>query len=188
MFKANDLMAAGLALGLVLGLTLTLTSYADDQSRRMPSQMPQAYVSECASCHVAYPPGLLPAASWQRVMQGLDQHYGDDAALDASVTQELSNWLQANAGTYRRARGETPPPEDRITRSLWFTRAHDLIAPDVFQDAAIKSAANCASCHEGAQRGDFNVNLVRIPADSPATAGGPPTQRPPSVVPTAVSG
>ena len=28
------------------------------------------YAEECGSCHFAYPPGLLPASSWQQVMTG----------------------------------------------------------------------------------------------------------------------
>ena len=35
-----------------------------------------AYTQECAACHLAYPPGLLPAASWQRLMGGLGKHFG----------------------------------------------------------------------------------------------------------------
>jgi hypothetical protein len=31
---------------------------------------------ECAACHSAYPPGMLPAASWQRVMANLPRHFG----------------------------------------------------------------------------------------------------------------
>jgi hypothetical protein len=130
--------------------------------RGMPAQVPAQYLSECGSCHLAYPPGLLPAVSWQRMMQGLERHYGTDASLDPAVTAELSSWLQANAGTYKRVRGEAPP-EDRITLSRWFAHKHDEVAPDVFKRPAIKSAANCAACHEGAQQGDFNEHRVRIP-------------------------
>ena len=72
---------------------------ADDHGRRMPTQVPKAYVQECASCHMAYPPGLLPAASWQRLMGGLNQHYGSDASLDAATVQQLSSWLQTHAST-----------------------------------------------------------------------------------------
>jgi hypothetical protein len=32
------------------------------------------YKQECAACHLAYPPGLLPARSWSRIMSGLDKH------------------------------------------------------------------------------------------------------------------
>ena len=42
------------------------------------------YKEECGSCHMAYPPGLLPARSWTKVMSGLDNHFGDNAELDAA--------------------------------------------------------------------------------------------------------
>ena len=136
---------------------------ADDHGRRMPAQVPQAYVQECAACHMAYPPGLLPAASWRRLMAGLERHYGSDASIDAATVNALSGWLQAHAGTYKRVRAESPPPEDRITRSRWFARKHDEVAPAIYQRASIKSAANCMACHPGAERGDFDDDAVRIP-------------------------
>ncbi len=35
----------------------------------------KTYQQECAGCHMAYPPGMLPPASWQRIMGSLDKHY-----------------------------------------------------------------------------------------------------------------
>ena len=129
----------------------------------MPTQVPKAYVQECASCHMAYPPGLLPAASWQRLMGRLNQHYGSDASLDAATVQQLSTWLQTHAGTYKRARAEEPPPEDRITRSAWFERKHREVEPAVWKRAAVGSPANCMACHTRADQGDFDDDRVRIP-------------------------
>ncbi len=145
------------------GALLAGAAQADGAGRRMPSQVPKAYTQECAGCHMAYPPGLLQAASWQRMMGGLDKHYGSDASLDAATVEQLSAWLQANAGTYKRARAEGPPPEDRITRTRWFARKHEDIAPAVYKRPAIKSAANCMACHSGAERGDFDDDNARIP-------------------------
>ena len=56
-------------------------------SGAVPRTVPPAYVQECGSCHAAYPPGMLPARSWQRVMGGLDRHYGSDASLDAPTSR-----------------------------------------------------------------------------------------------------
>ena len=57
-------------------------------SREMPaSAMLPVYKQECAACHMAYPPGMLPASSWSRMMKGLDQHYGTDASLDAAMVR-----------------------------------------------------------------------------------------------------
>lgn len=134
---------------------------AQADSVAMPRAALPKYAQECGACHMAFPPGLLPAASWQRIMAGLDKHYGTDAALDAASAQQISAWLQAHAGSYKRVREE--PPKDRITLSNWFTRKHREVAPEVFKRASIKSAANCAACHAGADKGDFNDDNVRIP-------------------------
>ena len=116
---------------------------------------------ECGSCHVAYPPGLLPAASWQRIMGNLDKHFGTDASLDAASTQEIGAWLKAHAGTDRRTGVE--PPQDRISKSSWFVRKHDEVATSTWKRASIGSAANCSACHADAAKGDFNEHAVRIP-------------------------
>lgn len=157
--------AVGLVLAALVGGAATLATApaalaADDRRavRAMPN--PQ-YQQECAACHLAYPPGLLPKASWSRVMGGLSKHYGVDASLDAATTAELSAWLQAHAGTDRRAR--EAPPEDRITRSAWFIREHDEVPAATWKRPAIKSPSNCSACHTGAEQGNFNEHDVRIP-------------------------
>jgi len=119
------------------------------------------YQQECAACHTPYPAGMLPAASWQRVMANLQRHYGTDASLEPAGVKELSAWIAANAGTYKRVREE--PPEDRITRSAWFLRKHDEVAPATWKLPAVKGAANCAACHPQAEQGNFNERNVRIP-------------------------
>ncbi|HJV87930.1 MAG TPA: diheme cytochrome c [Noviherbaspirillum sp.] len=131
----------------------------DHHGRRVPLS-PQ-YKQECGSCHVPYPPGLLPAASWQRLMQNLPQHFGTDASLDPAATKQIAAWLDANAGTGKRAREE--PPQDRITKSAWFVRKHDEVPAADWKRPAIKSAANCAACHPQADQGAFNEHDVRIP-------------------------
>ena len=149
--------------GLVALLCLTALGAAQaDSGRLMPSDMPKAYTAECAACHTAYAPGLLPARSWQRIMTGLDKHYGTDASLDDATVKQLGTWLQANAGTYKRV--VEAPPQDRLTRSAWFERKHREVPTSVWKHASIKSAANCAACHTGADKGDFDDDNVRLPA------------------------
>jgi hypothetical protein len=147
--------------GLVAGIGLTSLALADDHER--PSRTPglPAFKTECGACHVAYPPGLLPAASWQRLMNNLPRHFGTDASLDPTTHQALSTWLAAQAGTGRRQR--EAPPEDRITRSAWFVREHDEVSAATWKGPAVKRAANCAACHVQAEQGDFNEHNIRIP-------------------------
>jgi hypothetical protein len=134
---------------------------ADDDGSPLRAPFPDAYRQECGACHVPYPPHLLPTASWQRIMQGLAQHFGADASLEPAVAEVLTAWLtSASAGNRRTA---SAPPEDRITRSRWFLHEHDEIPAAVFQRPAIGTAANCAACHAGADEGVFDEHGIRIP-------------------------
>jgi hypothetical protein len=143
---------------LAASLMATAPVWADNYKGPTP---PAVYTQECAGCHLAFPPNLLPKASWQRVMNGLDKHYGSDASLDASTLEQIKTWLQTYGGQGKRAREE--PPQDRITRSVWFERKHREVSAATFKRASIKSPANCAACHGDAAQGNFEDNHVRIP-------------------------
>lgn len=147
------------AIGLALLVAAAPFAHAEG-GRPVPALLPR-YQQECAACHLAFPPGALPAASWQHLMQNLPRHYGTDASLDAASVKEISAWLSANAGTWKRV--GTAPPEDRITRSDWFVRKHREVAGATWTLPAVKSRANCAACHRGAEQGDFDEDRVRIP-------------------------
>jgi mono/diheme cytochrome c family protein len=143
-----------------MGLLAPLAAQADR------IQMPQlkAYQQECAACHMAYPPGLLPAASWQRLMDNLPRHFGTDASLDPATLQTLSAYLASNAGSFKKvARNPSPPPEDRISRAAWFVHEHDEVPASAWQRKSIGSASNCAACHVNAAQGSFSEREIRIP-------------------------
>ena len=95
-------------------------------------------------------------------MTGLDKHYGTDASLDEATVRQLSTWLQANAGTYKRV--SEAPPQDRITRSAWFERKHRSLSPTVWAHAQVRSPANCAACHPQTDLGRYSDHDVRLPA------------------------
>ncbi len=127
----------------------------------MPTQVNTKWQQECGSCHVAYAPGLLSAASWQKVMDGLDKHFGADASIDAALSKEISTYLTRHASN--RWTATTVPL--RITATGWFRAKHSAreIDPAVWNRLTVKSAANCSACHKGADRGDFNERDIRIP-------------------------
>jgi mono/diheme cytochrome c family protein len=139
----------------------TLVAQADSDRNRVAT--PPLYQKECAACHLAYPPGLLPASSWQRLMGSLQQHFGTDASLDASSTREIGTWLQVNAGTYKRV--NEAPPQDRITMSAWFLRKHNEreVPIAVWSRPAVGRASNCVACHSQAAQGGFSEHDIRIP-------------------------
>lgn len=123
------------------------------------------YAEECGSCHLAYPPRLLPQASWAAVLDGLAEHFGTDARVDAATLPLLRAHLYAAARRQRpgdvRADGR---PIVRITELPWFRGEHRRFDRDrAWQRPAIGSAANCGACHRDADRGKFGEHGIRVP-------------------------
>ncbi len=147
--------------GAMTALMLGMPDAQADNKKFGPVTMLKSYQTECAACHLAYPPGMLPAQSWAHLMKGLETHYGTDASIDADTIREIGGWLQVNAGTYKRVK--EAPAEDRVTASSWFVRKHREIGTDVWVRPSIKSASNCAACHTQAEQGDYRERNIRIP-------------------------
>jgi hypothetical protein len=158
---ASGRIVASLTATLFAALSITQAALADEGRKADFVPSLAAYKQECGACHVVYPPGMLPAASWQRIMNSLQRHYGADASLDATTVRQIATWLNANAGTGKRSRAE--PQQDRITRSSWFVQEHRKVPDSIWKLAAVKSTSNCTACHRKADQGDFNEHDVRIP-------------------------
>jgi len=127
----------------------------------MPAQANAKWQTECGGCHVAFAPGLLPAASWKNVMSGLAKHFGSDASLTPQDATEISNFLVKNASN--RWTASTAPLQ--ITESSWFKAKHlsGEINPNVWNRPSVKNKSNCIACHGGANKGLFDERTVRIP-------------------------
>ena len=132
----------------------------------------QLYKNECASCHFAYQPGLLPSRSWQKIMSGLDDHFGDNAELMPEDYTAIVNYLSENAAEFsnhkrsRRinnslAKDEVPL---RITDTPYFKRKHqELSLSKITNNPEIGSISNCIACHRQADKGSFNDHEIKIP-------------------------
>jgi len=155
--KAFDLVVWTSSL-LFAGALVSHEALAKDKSFAVTDQV---YKAECGSCHVPYPPALLPAGSWQAVLSGLDKHFGTDASVDAKSLAALRAFLDANAGRDWRASAGTPGL--RISETDWFRREHRKVPGTTWQGAAVKSPANCGACHTGAESGDYDDRGIRVP-------------------------
>jgi len=157
-------MKLRIGMAALLGALLTipaLPALAD----RLPVPKHPLYLEECGSCHLAYPPQLLDAASWRALMSGLDKHFGSDATLVDKRRAAIADFLGRNAGG--RKTGVTADamgqPLLRISDTAWFQRKHREIDPAVWKRASVKSPANCAACHTRAAEGDWGEHSVTIP-------------------------
>ena len=141
--------------------------------RDVPVVTNAKWKTECSSCHMLYLPGLLPARSWTKMMDGLDKHFGENAGLDAATKKEITDFLVQNSSDNSPSRrggkilssiGKSEAPL-RISETTYFVRKHDEIRASTYKRKAIGSAANCIACHGGAELGDFSEHGVRIPKE-----------------------
>jgi hypothetical protein len=118
------------------------------------------YQAECASCHIAYPPWLLPVRSWRTLLSGLNKHFGTDASLDPQTAARVTAYLEQNAG---RDRTGSSTPVLRITETRWFVHEHDEVPAHTWNNPKVKSAANCTACHVDGDKGNYSERGIRLP-------------------------
>lgn len=140
-------------------LAISLPALADRLP--LPADTPASYRAECGSCHLPYPPGLLAANDWQRLLSGLETHFGSDASLGAEERQAIATFLSRHAGSSSRLGEAGNPP--RISQTPRFVRKHREVPARFWRDPRVKSAANCEACHRGAANGHFGEHDIAIP-------------------------
>ncbi len=141
-------------------LATTSAAVADE---RVPPVANDLVRKECGECHMAFQPAFLPARSWNRMMNELADHFGEDASLTADKVAAIRAYLTANAADaalgklarkylHRIGPGETP---QRITDNPEFAREHRF--PErVWKDPKVVTKSNCPACHPRAERGDYD--------------------------------
>ena len=88
-------LAKGLAFtAAAVSLLATTTARAD--VRYSPIQ-DALVLKECGACHMAFPPQMLPAKSWEKIVDGLAGHFGEDASLDAATSAHIKDYHMTNA-------------------------------------------------------------------------------------------
>lgn len=161
MLSINMNLLRMFALVILLGGVVAVAQADDDEhehgSRAVVSNA--KWQAECGSCHVAFPPRMLPAASWREMMAGLDKHFGTDASLDAPTATEIGAFLEQHAST--RKLEPTAKPVLRISELRWFVREHRRVSDNTWK--LVKSPANCAACHTKAESGDYRERNIRMP-------------------------
>jgi cytochrome c553 len=141
------------------------------ERRSVAAPVDQTYKAECGSCHMVYPPGLLPTRSWVKIMGNLQQHFGENASIEKETADKIQKVLTENSADRvinRRsqkiaksiASSDTPL---RISETLYFTRQHHEVGAKIWSRKSIGSAANCVACHSRAEQGVFSEDEIRVP-------------------------
>jgi len=142
--------------------------------RKMLSPEQLQYRKECGDCHFDFHPSLLPSGSWKAVMEGLDEHFGEDASLKEKKRLSIENYLVTNSAE-RNLQSEASfkiltsiPSGDkplRITKAPYWIRKHEKITSEVFKQKSIRSPLNCVACHAFAGIGSFEDADILIPKE-----------------------
>lgn len=106
----------------------------------------ELYLENCASCHIALPPAVLPTQTWQQVLQD-SQHYGTQLPPLINPPRLLIwKYLQYFSRPY--AKEEQTPY--RVDESRFFKALH----PQVKLPRPVE-ISGCVSCHPGAAQYNF---------------------------------
>ena len=161
----GSMLGAAILLGLN-GFTASAMADGPRVSYGADKALATEYKESCGDCHFAYPPQLLPKASWQEIMLNLDQHYDENAELEADEVSRLMKYLMDNTSSssrrYRNAARDAVPM--RITKLNYFTHEHDEI-PDRMSvnNPEVGSFSNCDACHQTNSWRMFDDDNIRIP-------------------------
>lgn len=162
-----------LAIGAAATILFTIPTLADDDDANsgVIAATDKLYLEECGACHLAYPPGLLPARSWEKLLSDLSDHFGENAELGADVAQSLTAYLTNNAADKVRNRlskriartvGHATPL--RITETAFFKREHREVPQRLVKDnPKVQSFSKCQACHTRAAQGSFREDEIDIP-------------------------
>jgi mono/diheme cytochrome c family protein len=128
------------------------------------------YKEECGACHFVYQPELLPSGSWEKILAGLEDHFGEGVELDPESKRIIAEYLKANAAERSSAKravkimrslGSRAPL--RITDVPYIQEKHHEVSPNVLKRKSIGSLSNCIACHTTAEKGDYDDDNVVIP-------------------------
>lgn len=128
------------------------------------------YKEECGACHFVYQPELLPSASWMKILDQLDDHFGEEIELDPDSKKIISDYLKTNGAENSSAKravkivrslGNNVPL--RITDTPYIREKHHELNPEVLKRESIGSLSNCIACHTTAEEGIYEDDNVKIP-------------------------
>jgi len=157
---------------LVVAMAALSNGLANGWESAFPNLKHKAWEEECGACHMAFTPGMLPARSWVLMMEGLQDHFGEDATIEPDMARDITDFLVKHAAdnpdasdVMKRIARSIPLQESplRIIEGKMFKYYHDDIPNSMWQREQISSRLNCISCHTRAQEGRYLQREIKIP-------------------------
>lgn len=133
------------------------------------------FYEKCGNCHKNYPPFMLPHESWRKVLNGLDNHFGEKITennISKIQREEIKSYLFANSAEHSTQKiafktlsslGDIRPLS--ITKAPYWREAHRSIDAKIFKSPHVKDKSNCFVCHIGFEHGIFDTRLIKIPTE-----------------------
>ncbi|MCF6238118.1 MAG: cytochrome b/b6 domain-containing protein [Candidatus Marinimicrobia bacterium] len=129
---------------------------------------------ECGACHLAFHSSLLPARSWQAMMDGQSSHFGEDLYLEQDAIDEIQTFLVDNSAEKMLTEAawkinQSIPKADiplRVIETRYWMDKHQEISAQIWEHPIINGKINCAACHLDADDGTFEDAAMRIPAEA----------------------
>jgi cytochrome b len=168
--KAKPILAA-LAVALLLAVAArAVAALSARPALGVPTDaLDPTYAQECGSCHMAYSPSLAPSRRWSAIMDGLSDHFGEDASLKPDVAAQIRAYLTMNAAekwdtrAAHELRRSNPQDPLRLTATPFWIRMHRGIPESVFTSKAVGAKGACEKCHSDAATGRFDPQDIHIP-------------------------
>lgn len=111
----------------------------------------ELYLENCASCHIAIPPAVLPTQTWKQILQD-SQHYG--AQIQPLIDPpRLLVWKYLQ--TFSRPQTKEEQTPYRLDDSRYFKALH----PKVKLPRPVE-ISSCVSCHPSAT--DYNFRRLTL--------------------------
>jgi hypothetical protein len=159
MIPRNPFRAAAALAAAALIVLAAASARADE--RYTPVEDPLVK-KECGACHMAFQPAMLPKRSWNKLMDGLADHFGEDASLSPDKTEAIRAYLVKHAadtgwwsGRFMRGIADDATPL-RITETRhWIHEHSEEVRPSAWKNPKVGSKANCPACHRRAALGDY---------------------------------
>ena len=145
-----------------------------DRTKEIEPIKDAVYNEECGECHFAYQPGWLPEASWRKLLNAsaLEDHFGENAELEEDTLSHILDLAvkgSADKSYSKRSRKmmaslDADKAPIKITAVSYIKdKHHEVSEESIGENRPVSSLSLCDECHQKADEGNFDNDMVMIP-------------------------